>query len=203
MTAPLRSVFAGRRGRLLAGLLLAEFAGAVQSVAYSAVLPLASRELGGSALYGATLAAGSLTTILVLSAGSWLLTRMSARATLFIATAVYAAGVVVAATAPTMALVLLGSILRGIAGGLLTGLGLTVIGALFDDTLRPRVLGLYALMWVLPSLLGAPVNAIIAVAFGWRWAMAWPVAVVIAARILPRFRRTPVLGSEPGGRSRS
>jgi MFS family permease len=184
VTASLRTVFAGRRGRLLAGLLLAEFAGALQSVAYSAVLPLASRELGGSALYGATLAAGSLTTILVLSAGSWLLTRLTARSTLFIATALYLAGVVVAATAPTMVLVLVGSILRGLAGGLLAGFVLTVIGSLFDDVLRPRVLGLYALMWVLPSLVGASLNGVIAVTFGWRWAMAWPAAIVLVARIM-------------------
>jgi hypothetical protein len=65
----LRVVFRGRRGRLLAALLLAEFGAAVQSAAYSTVLPIASRELDGSALYGATLAAGALTTIAVLAAG--------------------------------------------------------------------------------------------------------------------------------------
>jgi hypothetical protein len=68
-TAPVRAVFAGRRGRLLAGLLLAEFAAAVQIVAYSSVLPLASRDLHGSSLYGATLAAGTMTMILVLASG--------------------------------------------------------------------------------------------------------------------------------------
>ncbi|MBB4683425.1 hypothetical protein [Amycolatopsis jiangsuensis] len=57
----LRAVFAGRRGRLLAALLFTEFGGAVQSIAYSSVLPIASNELSGSALYGATLAAGSFT----------------------------------------------------------------------------------------------------------------------------------------------
>jgi hypothetical protein len=40
-------VFAGRRGRLRAGSLLAEFAGAVGVIAYSSVLPLASRDLHG------------------------------------------------------------------------------------------------------------------------------------------------------------
>jgi hypothetical protein len=69
-TAPdlsLRAVFAGRRGRLLAALLLAEFAAAVQGIAYATVLPLASRDLDGSRLYGATLAAGSLVSVLVLA----------------------------------------------------------------------------------------------------------------------------------------
>jgi hypothetical protein len=74
----LRAVFRGRRGRLLAALLLAEFGAAVQSVAYSTVLPLASRELDGSALYGATLAAGSLATVAVLAAGPRVFGALSA-----------------------------------------------------------------------------------------------------------------------------
>lgn len=178
------ALFAGRRGRLLAGLLLAEFAGALQSVAYSSVLPLASAELDGGSLYGATVAATALTTILVLSAGPRLLTRFSATHTLVIATVFYVIGVLLAATAPAMGFVLAGSIVRGFASGLLTGFALTAVGALYDEEVRPRVVGLFAVMWVLPALLGPPLNSAIAVAFGWRWAMAWPAVLVVAARIL-------------------
>src|SRR5262249_31559167 len=80
-TAPFRAVFAGRRGRLLAGFLLAEFAGAVGVIAYGSVLPLAARDLHGGSLYGATLAAGTLTTILILASG---FTVRPARRALFV-----------------------------------------------------------------------------------------------------------------------
>jgi hypothetical protein len=46
----LRAVLAGDRGRLLVGLLFAEFGTAIQAVAEAAVLPLASRELHGASL---------------------------------------------------------------------------------------------------------------------------------------------------------
>ena len=180
----LRAVFAGRRGRLLVALLLAEFAAAVQGIAYSTVLPLAARELDGSRLYGATLAAGTLVTVLVLAAGSGLTARLSPRATLLVATVVYVGGVAMTATAPAMGWLLAGSGLRGLAGGLLAAFGLSAIGGLFDDTLRPRVMGLFSLVWLLPSLVGPPLNAAIAVAADWRWAMAWPAAVVVVARVL-------------------
>ena len=180
----LATIFAGRRGRLLAGLLLAEFAAAVQSVAYSSVLPLAARDLDGRSLYGATLAAGSLTTILVLCVGAAPLARLGPRRTLLVATTIFVLGVAISATAPAMALLLTGSVLRGLAGGLLAGFGLTALGALYEDHLRPRVLGLYAMVWLLPSLLGPVVNASIAVAFGWRWAMAWPALLVVGGRML-------------------
>lgn len=180
----LRAVLAGRRGRLLVALLLAEFAAAVQGIAYATVLPLASRELDGSRLYGATLAAGTLVTVLALAAGPGLTARLTPRATLLIATLGYVLGVALAATAPAMGWLLAGSALRGLAGGLLVAFGLSALGGLYDDALRPRVMGLFSLVWLLPSLVGPALNGAIAAASDWRWAMAWPAVVVVVARVL-------------------
>ena len=59
-TAPpgptLADVLRGRRGRFLLALLLTEFAGAMQGIAYSTVLPVLARDLDGFTLFGATLA---------------------------------------------------------------------------------------------------------------------------------------------------
>ncbi|NYJ06028.1 MFS transporter [Petropleomorpha daqingensis] len=183
-TTSLRVIFSGRRGRLLAALLLAEFAGAVQGIAYATVLPLAAQELDGAALYGATLSAGLLTGVVVLAAGPGVTARLPPRQNLALATGLFVAGVVLSACAPAMGWLLAGGILRGIAGGLLAAFGLSAIGGLFEDDVRPRVLSLFTLVWLLPSLAGPPVNAAITVWLGWRWAMAWPVLVVIAARLL-------------------
>ncbi|WP_448625678.1 MFS transporter [Geodermatophilus sp. URMC 64] len=194
----LRAVFAGRRGRLLAALLLAEFAAAVQGIAYATVLPLAARELDGGALYGATLSAGFLTGIVVLAAGPGVTARLPPRQNLVLATVLYVAGVAVSATAPAMGWLLAGGILRGLAGGLLAAFGLSAIGGLFEDDVRPRVLSLFALVWLLPSLAGPAANAAIAVWAGWRWAMAWPVLVVVVARVL--IGRDAGLIPAPSGR---
>jgi MFS family permease len=180
----LRAVFAGRRGRLMAALLLAEFAAAVQGIAYSTVLPLASRDLDGGRLYGATLAAGSLVTVLVLAVGSGVTARLGARATLLTATLLYVGGVALAVTAPAMGWLLAGSAVRGLGSGLLAAFGLTAVGGLYEDALRPRVLSLFALVWLLPSLVGPAVNAGIAHWADWRVAMAWPAVVVVVARLL-------------------
>jgi MFS family permease len=179
--APLRAVFAGRRGRLLAGLLLAELAGAIGIIAYASVLPLAARDLHGGTLYGATLAAGTLTTILTLATG---VTLHPARRALFVSTVLYGVGVITTAVAPAMAVVLAGSVLRGAGAGLLAGFGMSAIGGLYEGALRRRVLGLFAIMWLLPSLAGPALNALVASAVGWRWALAWPAAIVIVARVL-------------------
>lgn len=177
-------VFSGRRGRLLLALLLAELAAAVQGIAYSTVLPLAAAELHGDRLYGATLTAGSFATIAVLATGTGVTGRFSADRLLLGSTALYLIGVLAAATAPVMGLVLAGSVLRGVAGGLLAGFGLSAIGGLFDAAERPRVLGLFAAVWVLPSLLGPLANSAVAAHLGWRAALAWPAVLIVGARLL-------------------
>lgn len=182
--ATFRAIFAGRRGRLLLALLLAELGTAVHSIAYSTVLPVASEELDGARLYGATLVAGSFAAIFVLSTGLGLFARMSAGRLLLVATAMFVFGVLLTVSAVTMWMVLAGMIVRGLAGGLLAGLGLTAIGALYEDDLRPRVLGLFAMIWLVPSLAGPLLNAAITVAFDWRTSMAWPAALVVAARVI-------------------
>jgi hypothetical protein len=67
---------------------------------------------------------------------------------------------------------------------MLAAFGLTAIGGLYNDAERPRVLAMFSVIWLLPSLVGPPLNAVIAVAWGWRWTMAWPVLLIIAARLL-------------------
>jgi MFS family permease len=180
----LRAVFAGRRGRLLTGLLLAEFAAAIQIVAYTGVLPVATADLGGTRLYGATLASGAISTVAVLAAGRAPFQRLSARTTLLAATTLYVVGILVSATAPAMIWVLAGSVLRGVASGVLAAFGLTAIGALYPDEMRARVLALFAVAWLLPSLAGPTFNAVLTIVFGWRWAIAWPALIVLGARLL-------------------
>ncbi|MGI9091904.1 MAG: hypothetical protein ACR2FF_00335 [Mycobacteriales bacterium] len=180
----LRELFAGRRGRLLIALLVAEFGAAVQSIAYSSVLPITARELHGTALFGATLGAGTFTTILVLAIGPAPFARFSPRQLLLWATVLYVVGAGMCVAAPAMVVVLLGVVVRGLAGGMLAGFGLSALGGLFEGEARVRVYGLFALVWLLPSLAGPVVNAAVTVAGGWRAALAWPAALVLLGRLL-------------------
>jgi len=180
----LRSVLRGRRGAFLAALLLAEFAAAMQGIAYSTVLPVIAGDLDGFALFGATLAAGSVAAVLMLSFAAPILGRFRPTLVLLAATLLYVVGAAAAVFAPTMGWVLAGTIVRGIAAGLLGGFGVGAIGALFDERERPRVFGLFALIWLLPSVAGPPLNALITEWLGWRVAVGWPAALVIIARVL-------------------
>lgn len=196
-------ILRGRRGRFLAALMLAEFAAAMQGIAYSTVLPVIARDLDGFALFGATLAAGPVAAVLMLSFTAPILQRVRPLHLLLAATTLYVVGAALAVFAPGMSWVLAGTAVRGIAAGLFGGFGLGAIGTLYDERERPRVFGLFALIWLLPSVLGPPLNAMITAWVDWRWALAWPAVLVVIARLLmgatiaavpwrPDASRTPV-----------
>lgn len=180
----MRDVLRGRRGGFLMALLLAEFAAAMQGIAYSTVLPVLARDLDGYALFGATLAAGSVAAVLMLSFAVRVLERVPPGRVLVGTTALYVLGAAMAVFAPAMGWVLAGTIVRGIAAGLIAGFGMGAIGALFDERERPRVFGLFSLIWLLPSVAGPPLNAVVTDWIGWRWAVAWPALLVVFARVL-------------------
>ena len=130
------------------------------------------------------MAAPTLTAIVFIALGPALTARLGPARALLASTVVYVAGVLLAVLALTMAFVLVGRLVQGAAIGLLAGFGLSAIGTLYEDALRPRVIGLFSLSWLLPSLLGPVLNAAVAGVAGWRGAMAWPALVVLAARIV-------------------
>jgi MFS family permease len=181
-TVPLRVVLHGARGRFLLALLLVEFGAGMQGIAYSTVLPVIARDLDGFALFGATLAAGNVAAVLMLSVAGAILARVRPGIVLLAATLLYVVGVACAVAAPSMAWVLAGSIIRGVAAGLLAGFAMGAIGGMFDERERPRVFGLFAFIWLVPSVVGPVLNAAITEWLDWRWALAWPAVIVLAGR---------------------
>lgn len=180
---PLRRIFHGSRGAFLAALLLAELAAAMQGIAYTTVLPVIANDLDGYALFGATLAAGTVSAVLMLGFSAPLLARVRPGTVLLAATVLYVVGAAACTFAPTMSVVLIGSLIRGIAAGLMGGFGMGAIGGLYDGAERPRVMGLFALVWLLPSLVGPALNGVITEFAGWRWAIGWPAIAVVIARV--------------------
>lgn len=181
----LRALFHGPRGGLLAALLLTEFAAGVSGLSYAAVLPVAAAELDGVALYGPAVTISGVVGIAVMPAGAYLYGRLGPQAQLWLSTAVFLLGVTTTVMAVSMTMLIAGLAIRGLAAGLLAGLGLGVLSGLYEDPKdRERAFGLFALMWVVPSLIGPLVNSAILLSVGWRPAMAWPAILLLIGRAL-------------------
>ena len=123
-----REVFQGRRGRLTAGLLLLEALVAVQVLIVATILPDVRRDLGMVQLYGLAFTASSLATLAAIPIAGRAVDRFGARATLPPVLFAFVGGLVVAAVAPSMPVLLIGQFLQGAGGGGLYALSLGTAG---------------------------------------------------------------------------
>jgi MFS family permease len=157
---------------------------AFEAMAVTTVMPTVARALDGEALYALTFAAPLACGVLgTVAAGLWSDRRGPARP-LVVAMVLFSAGLLVCAAAPTMEVLLAGRVLQGLGGGALT-VGLYVlVGLVFPAALRPAVFASFAAAWVLPSLFGPALAALVAHALGWRWVFGGAVLLVAGASLL-------------------
>jgi predicted MFS family arabinose efflux permease len=179
-----REVFHGRRGRLTAGLLLLEALVAVQQLVIATIMPSVRLDLGMIELYGLAFTAPNLATIASIPIAGRAVDRFGARRVLVPVLALFATGLLIAATAPTMPVLIVGQFVAGAGGGGLYAMSIGTIAKTYPDRLRPRVLALLASMWILPGLVGPPLGALIASTVGWRWAFLAPYPILVVGWIL-------------------
>ena len=197
---PWREVFAGARGRLTTGLLILEALVAVEILIVAAILPAVQRDLQGLQLYGWNFAALTLASFGAVPIAGKLTDRLGPRSVLGAAIAIYAAGLVLAATAPTMLVLVIARFVQGIGGGGLYVVSIATVAKTYPERIRPRVMALLASMWIVPGLLGPPVGAVLAETVGWRWAFVAPLPLIVFAvtLVMPSLRGVRV--SEDGSR---
>lgn len=195
---PWREVLRGRRGRLTAGLLLLEALVAIQALVIATILPDIRRDLGMVELYGLTFTVSSLATIASIPIAGRAVDTLGSRRVLPPVLLLFCSGLLVAATAPSMPVLLVGQFLIGAGGGSLYALSLGTVAKTYEDRLRPRVLALLATMWILPGLLAPPFAAIVASTIGWRWAFAAPLPLVLLGWLLIGPALDLVPAPEPG-----
>ncbi|MBF4769366.1 MFS transporter [Nocardioides agariphilus] len=158
------------RTRLAAlGILTAYATLSLQNVGITIAIPLGIRELGTAVDLGPTYAVFLAGNILGMVAGGALSRRWDISRTVLVATVISTCGLVVAAWAPVL-LVLVG--FRGVQG---VGAGLSLVAVyivavrLFHGAARARMLGVLSTAWILPGILGPSLVGAIADEVGWRW----------------------------------
>lgn len=179
-----REVFAGRRGRLTAGLLLLEALVATQILIVATVMPGVREELGGLALYGWTFSAAGLGQFAAIPIAGHAVDRFGARRLLAVTLVVYSGGLILATLAPSMLVLVLARLVQGVGGGAVYAVSLSTVAKSYPENIRPRVLALLAAMWILPGVLGPPLGALFVGTIGWRWAFASPLPLLVFSAVL-------------------
>jgi MFS family permease len=166
------------------------FLGAFETLAVTTIMPTISRDLDGQSLYSvafsSTLAASVIGMVL---AGRWS-DRTGPARPLIAAMAVFTVGLLVAGLASTMGIFIVGRFLQGLGSGALIVALYVVVARLYPSALHPKIFGLFASAWVLPSLIGPPLAGVVAEQVSWHWVFFGVVVLVAGAAgaILPALR---------------
>lgn len=177
LTPPFRAITVGMIA--LASLVAFEY------LAVTTAMPTVVEALDGLALYplafGGALAAGVVGMVV---SGSWSDTRGPA-GPLWGGVAWFVAGLLLAGLAPAMWAVVVGRVVQGFGGGLLSVALYVVVARVYPAELRPRIFAGYAAAWVLPSIVGPAIAGLIVEQVGWRWVfLGVPILAVPAALLL-------------------
>lgn len=172
---------------------------AFEAMAVGTAMPVAARELDGIALYAFAFSSCFTTSLFAMVlAGQWA-DRSGPLAPLATGISAFGAGLLLAGTAGTMWLFILGRAVQGLGGGLVIVALYVVVSRAYSEKLRPAIMAAFAASWVVPSVVGPLAAGTVAEQLGWRWVfIGIPVLVVPPlALALPAIRRTASGPADP------
>lgn len=186
-----QSIFGPRYVALSIGIILAAMTIGFEGLAVTTVAPAIAGDLNGIHLFGWIFSAYLLAQIV----GTLVIGRQIDRkgpASLFtIAILLFAAGLVLAAVATDMYVLIGSRALQGFGAGAMYTCIYTAISLSYPDELRAKILGALGTAYVLPSMLGPYVAGLIAQHFSWRFVF-WgvlPFLLLAVLLSLPVFRK--------------
>ncbi|BBY61132.1 MFS transporter [Mycolicibacterium sarraceniae] len=132
------------------------------------LLPSAVADIGGERLYAWVTTVYLVASVMAAATVGPVLTRFGPRAAYLAALLSFAAGSALCTLAPTMQLLLVGRVVQGLAGGVLSGLGYAVISAALPDRLWTRASAVVSAMWGIGTLVGPATGGLFAQFGFWR-----------------------------------
>jgi MFS family permease len=169
MTTTTARTISSRDRILVAGLFLAVSMSAFEITAVLTALPSIVSELNGERFYGATLAVYLLASLISVVASGELADRRGPSLPFALGVGLFLAGLLVAGTAQSPLIVVLGRAMQGMGAGAQTTLTYVVIRRAIHEEVQPKIYAVMSAAWVLPSLIAPLIAGWITDTFGWRW----------------------------------
>lgn len=191
------------RRALAIGLCTVVVAVAFESIAVATAMPVAAQDLNGLAVYAWAFSLFLIGMLLATVVAGRLCDRIGPVRPFLAGVAIFATGLVVAATAETMAQLIGARLVQGLGGGVMNVATFVCIAQAFDERSRPRMFSYISTAWVVPSFVGPPVSAWLTHQLSWHWVF-WSVLPLVGigtAFVLPsllRLHRSHPRPAEPG-----
>ncbi len=163
------------------------FLGAFESLAVTTIMPIVSDELDGRALYALAFSATLAASIVGTVAGGYWADRGGPARPLIAGIGVFLVGLVLSGAAAHMEVFVVGRFFQGLGSGAINVALFVVVARLYPAALHPRIFGVFATVWLIPSLVGPPLAGVIAEVLSWHWVFLGVGLLVLlaAATIIP------------------
>ncbi|GAA2216769.1 MFS transporter [Micromonospora olivasterospora] len=164
---------------------------AFEALAVGTAMPTVARGLDGLSLYGLAFGGAFASGVLAMVvSGIWCDVR-GPRPPVWHGVGWFVLGLVLAGTASTMGMLVLGRVVQGFGSGLLSVALYVVVARVYPEALHRRIFAAFAAAWVVPSLVGPALAGLIVEHFGWRWVfLAVPALTVPAVLLIQPGLRT-------------
>ena len=184
------SAFTGARRALTVGLVLTVTLVGFETLAVSTALPTISKELSGDALYGWVASAYMLGNLLGIVGAGRAADRRGPALPFTIGLSLFAAALLGAAVAPSMAVLVGFRFVQGLGGGAIPAIAYVAVGRGYPARLQARVFAIMSSAWVIPGVVAPLISAVITERIGWRWVFAGllPFVVPAVALTVPPLR---------------
>lgn len=172
-----------RRGVLIAGIMLSVFSVAFQTIGLATALPTLMASFGAERLYP-----WAFTTMI---SGMLIATIFSGRIAdlrgpappMYAGFALFALGLVLGWTAPSVWIVLVARLVQGLGAGAMNLTLSVVVAHGFPPKERPKAMALVSFCWLLPAFVGPPFAAWLT-HYSWRWVFASMLPLVVVAFLI-------------------
>lgn len=178
-----------RRG-LTIGLIMTVTLIAFEGLAVATIMPAVRADLGGIRLYGWVFSAFMLAILVSTVIAGRAADQRGVGVPFTAGVTLFAAGLVIGASAPTMLVLVGGRVVQGLGAGAVSAAAVTTVARGYPPELRPRMFALMSTAWVVPGLVGPAISGVVADTVGWRWVFGGllPILGVSAAIAVPRLR---------------
>ncbi|HEY7936789.1 MAG TPA: MFS transporter [Candidatus Limnocylindrales bacterium] len=180
----------GRRSLTL-GLVLTVTLVAFESLAVATAMPIVARELGGIELYGWVFSLFFLGDLVGIVSMGLLIDRGGLIRPFALGLGLFAIGLLIGGTAPSMAVLIGGRLLQGFGAGGIAPVAYVAIARALPADLRPRMLAVLSTAWVVPGVIGPALSGVIAEHLSWRVVFLGllPLVAIAAVLTIPALSR--------------
>lgn len=178
-----------KRTLATAGVMLAIFLFAIDATIVSTSMPTIVARLGGLELYSWVFSIYMLTSALTTPIFGKLADLYDRRNLMLLAIGVFVLGSALCGAASSVEMLIVYRALQGLGGGALYALAFIIVGIIYSEQERAKMLGIISTIWGIASILGPLAGGVIVEHWSWRWIffINLPLSVIATALIVMGF----------------